>query len=126
MSRVKPLAEGVTLYLGDCREVLPTLGKVDAVVTDPPYGIDIAARATIGATGRNANGHRLGTRAVNSYPVSDWDKNGLTIDQWEIIKATAPYWIVWGGNHLADVLGPSAGVLVWDKKCQNGWDDTFS
>ena len=27
-----------TLYLGDCREVLPTLGKVDAVVTDPPYG----------------------------------------------------------------------------------------
>lgn len=28
-----------TLYLGDCREVLPTLGKVDAVVTDPPYGI---------------------------------------------------------------------------------------
>jgi len=29
-----------TLYLGDCLEVLPTLGKVDAVVTDPPYGID--------------------------------------------------------------------------------------
>ena len=29
-----------TLYLGDCREILPTLGKVDAVVTDPPYGMD--------------------------------------------------------------------------------------
>lgn len=28
-----------TLYLGDCREILPTLGKVDALVTDPPYGI---------------------------------------------------------------------------------------
>ena len=28
-----------TLYLGDCREVLPTLPKVDAVITDPPYGI---------------------------------------------------------------------------------------
>lgn len=27
-----------TLYLGDCREILPTLGKVDAVVTSPPYG----------------------------------------------------------------------------------------
>ena len=26
-----------TLYLGDCREILPTLGKVDAVVTSPPY-----------------------------------------------------------------------------------------
>ena len=28
-----------TLYLGDCLEVMPTLGKVDAVLTDPPYGI---------------------------------------------------------------------------------------
>jgi site-specific DNA-methyltransferase (adenine-specific) len=35
------LAEGVELYLGDCREILPTLGKVDAVVTDPPYGIGL-------------------------------------------------------------------------------------
>ena len=29
-----------TLYLGDCLEILPTLSKVDAVVTDPPYGIE--------------------------------------------------------------------------------------
>lgn len=28
-----------TLFLGDCLEILPTLGKVDAVVTDPPYGV---------------------------------------------------------------------------------------
>jgi DNA modification methylase len=34
---IEHLADGVTLYLGDCREILPTLGKVDAVVTDPPY-----------------------------------------------------------------------------------------
>lgn len=37
--KVDHLAEGVTLYLGDCREVLPTLGRIDAVVTDPPYGM---------------------------------------------------------------------------------------
>lgn len=36
---IEQLAEGVTLYLGDCREVLPTLGKVDAVVTDVPYEV---------------------------------------------------------------------------------------
>ena len=35
--RVEHLAEGVTLYLGDCREIVPTLGKVDLVATDPPY-----------------------------------------------------------------------------------------
>ena len=38
MSRVEHIGDA-TLYLGDCREVLPGLGKVDAVVTDPPYGI---------------------------------------------------------------------------------------
>lgn len=37
------LAEGVELYLGDCREILPTLGNVDAVVTDPPYGIGLGS-----------------------------------------------------------------------------------
>ena len=37
--RIEHLADGVQLICGDCREVLPTLGKVDAVVTDPPYGV---------------------------------------------------------------------------------------
>ena len=32
-----------TLYLGDCREILPTLPKVDAVITDPPYGVNLGA-----------------------------------------------------------------------------------
>ncbi len=36
----------VTLYLGDCRDILPTLGKVDAVVTDPPYGVGLTERVT--------------------------------------------------------------------------------
>ncbi len=36
MSRIETVGDA-TLYLGDCREILPTLGKVDAVVTDPPY-----------------------------------------------------------------------------------------
>jgi len=31
------------LYLGDCLEVMPTLDKVDAVVTDPPYGMNLDA-----------------------------------------------------------------------------------
>lgn len=37
MNRIETIGRA-TLYLGDCRDVLPTLGKVDAVVTDPPYG----------------------------------------------------------------------------------------
>lgn len=37
--REEHLADGVTLYLGDSRDILPTLGKVDAVVSDVPYGV---------------------------------------------------------------------------------------
>jgi site-specific DNA-methyltransferase (adenine-specific)/modification methylase len=40
--RTEHLADGITLYLGDCRVILPSLPKVDAVVTDPPYGVNIA------------------------------------------------------------------------------------
>jgi DNA modification methylase len=41
--REEILGDGqVRLMLGDCREVLPTLGKVDAVVTDPPYELSSA------------------------------------------------------------------------------------
>ena len=44
MTKVEHIAEGVTLYLGDCREILPAIGRVDAVVTDPPYGVDLTAK----------------------------------------------------------------------------------
>lgn len=44
MMRVEHLSDSVTLYLGDCREILPTLGKVDHIITDPPYGARTHAR----------------------------------------------------------------------------------
>lgn len=36
-----------TLYLGDCREILPTLDRVDAVITDPPYGMSFQSNYRI-------------------------------------------------------------------------------
>lgn len=106
-----------TLYLGDCMTILPTLDKAGAVVTDPPYGIDIGGSGTIGGSG---------VVEPKNYGKSDWDKKGMSAAQWEAINEVSDRWIVWGGNHLSNVLGSSAGVLIWDKKCQNGWNDTFS
>lgn len=37
MTRTETIADGITLYLGDARDVLADLGKVDAAVTSPPY-----------------------------------------------------------------------------------------
>ena len=107
----KEVIGNATLYQGDCLEILPTLPKVDAVITDPPYGIDIGGSGIV---------------EVKDYGVADWDKLGMSVEQWTAITRCSERRIVWGGNHLCAVIGPSSGVLAWDKKCQNGWDDTFS
>lgn len=42
----KEVIGDATLYLGDCLEILPTLPKVDAVITDPPYGIGLVTKTS--------------------------------------------------------------------------------
>lgn len=46
--RVEHLADGVTLHLGNCREILPTLSPVDGVITSPPYNIGAAPWPPLG------------------------------------------------------------------------------
>lgn len=53
-----------TLYLGDCMDILPTLGEVDAVVTDPPYGTGCAPRG----------GAKAGTVDFDSTIDLPWDE----------------------------------------------------
>ena len=86
-----------TLYLGDCRDILPTLGKVDAVVTDPPYGI-------------GAGRMNLGGAHTSRMPIESWDDEPADLS-W--IDAFDGPKIIWGGNYYA--LGPARCVLVWDK-----------
>ena len=49
------LSDSVTIIMGDCRDVLPTLGPVDAVVTDPPYGAGYATRPICGKGKKQSN-----------------------------------------------------------------------
>ena len=66
--RIEPLAEGVTLYLGDMLEVLPGLGEFDACVTDPPYGIN--AHKGIGEANRHLVASGNGGGAVGQWCAS--------------------------------------------------------
>jgi site-specific DNA-methyltransferase (adenine-specific)/modification methylase len=111
------------LYCGDCIEVMPSLSRVDAVVTDPPYGLNIAKKGSIGGNSRIKG---VGPRVKGTnFGSADWDKDSMTAEQFALIREKTDKWIIWGGNHLANVIGKSAGVLFWDKRCQNGWDNSF-
>ena len=97
-----------TLYLGDCRDILPTLPKVDAVITDPPYGIE---------TGKK----RMGPSGSLNWGEQAWDRvtdpEGVTL-----ALQCAPVCIVWGGNYYQ--LPPSRCWLLWDKCQPEEWYST--
>ena len=103
--RKETLAEGIEVYLGDCREVLPTIGKVDAVVTDPPYGIgkDGQKQTTGGHGGRKA------------YEFMGWDKSRPDPGTFKLLLDAADRHIIWGGNYFADLFPATGKWLVWDK-----------
>lgn len=107
MSRVETIAEGVTLYLGDCREILPTLER-SAIVSDPPYGMSW-----------NTNSKRFtgGTREKQLGPGrDDWGDvagDGAPFDPAPWIDF--PEVILWGANHYAAKL-PTGTTLIWLKK----------
>ena len=110
---------GITIYHGDCREILPHLPKVDLVLTDPPYGIDIVKTGCIGASG--------GKSTVRDYGISDWDAKPISAEVWSLVQGASSDQIVFGFNHFIESgFGSTRCVLVWDKKCQNGWRDNFS
>jgi hypothetical protein len=103
MTRVETIAEGVTLYLGDCREIMPTLPKADAVVTDPAYGVNAA---------RDRNSEKWGWR---DYAEPGWDKERTPPDLVAMAAAAGAHAVVWGGNYFTDALAPSSKWLIWDK-----------
>lgn len=99
-----------TLYLGDCREILPLQPRFDAVVTDPPYGIGAANGAAVGGT--DASGRYK--RRPRQYD-GQWDDERPTADVFALVLAAARTHIIWGGNYFADVLPQSGRWLFWDK-----------
>jgi site-specific DNA-methyltransferase (adenine-specific) len=96
--------DACTIYHGDCREILPTLPKVDLVLTDPPYGIshpcDYQARG------------RANQAQCRDYPDVAGDKQPFDPTPW---LSVAPC-IFWGANHFSSRLPDSSGWLVWDKE----------
>lgn len=104
-----------TLYLGDCLEILPTLPKVDAVITDPPYGgglaVDFADRFKAKAGGWWKNTDRS-TQIRHAEIIGD-DK---PFDPAPLLAIDCRVKVLWGGNWYASRLPDSGGWWIWDKR----------
>lgn len=98
-----------TLIFGDCREILPTLGKVDAVVTDPPYGM-----------GWNTDSRRF-TGGGRADRLITGDDKLFNPEPWLAFSEV----ILWGANHYAQRL-PVGQTLVWLKKYQEQYGTFLS
>jgi site-specific DNA-methyltransferase (adenine-specific) len=116
--RIETLAEGVTLYNADCREVLPTLGKVDACITDPPYGI-----LAYGLRDFRGGRHGLGITQYRSY--SDTYENFVKeiVPRLNAALDIADRGGVFTGPHIVEQRKPNAlgGVYCAAATGRNEW-----
>lgn len=102
-----------TLYLGDCMDVLPSLDKVDAVVTDPPYGI-----------GEHGGAQRTrGKPGYSKHEKLGWDADRPNRQVFDMILRFSAEQIIWGGNYFSDWLPPRMGWLYWQKRMGGDFSD---
>ena len=109
------LIGNATLYLGDCLEILPSIRKqVDAVVSDPPYGIGYV---------HGGGGRGLAGCNTNRKPIHGDDAPFDPIS-WIEIASDNPI-LLWGADHYKTRLPDGGRFLVWDKSCGQGAADSF-
>ena len=105
-TRIETIGDA-TLYLGDCMDILPTLPKVDAVITDPPYGISRAGQQeTFTKNQKHKRKH---------FEDLGWDDGRPSKELFDLMLKSADKCLIWGGNYFADMLPATMGWLYWDK-----------
>lgn len=102
---------GITIYHGDCREILPHLPKVDLVLTDPPYGVK-RDKGFEGFGGFGGFGKKI---ARKRFEDDNWDADRPSDELLNICASMGNLSILWGGNFFADVLPRSTHWIFWDK-----------
>jgi len=117
---VKPYYErdGITIYHGDCREILPALDAVGLVLTDPPYGIglDTDNSRFSGGTDGNIAKRGKGVGSAGGAPIT----NDETPFDPSFLVHIGSHQVIWGWHNFPDRLPPGA-CLVWLKR----YDEAF-
>ena len=85
-------------------DILPTLPKVDAVITDPPYGIGASSKKFINGTSKTQKDY---------YEEFCWDTATPDPAVIQAVIALGDVSVIWGGNYFG--LPPTRCFLIWDK-----------
>ena len=107
--------ENCTLSHADCRDVLPLLAGVDAVISDPPYGMAWAGKVT------RAEPRRRGTKTSRYGETILHDDEPFDPAPWVGFERV----ILWGSNHFGHRL-PTGTTLVWLKRYDEGFGSFLS
>jgi DNA modification methylase len=114
----------IQLHLGDCLEVMRSMPdkSVDAVITDPPYGID---KQHFGIN--RANEAWKNPPVLGATENIQWDKR-LPNENFDELFRVSNNQVVFGGNYYADILSPTNSWIIWNKKvtgnyspCELAW-----
>ena len=105
------------LICADCRDVLPTLGKVDAVISDPPYGMNWTGKVTTGKNGHGASGVKAKHYGVTILG----DDQPFDPLPWLSFDKV----VLFGSNHFGARL-PVGTTLVWLKRKDGGFGSFLS
>lgn len=97
--------DAVTIYHGDCREIVPGLGRFDLLLTDPPYGIGRSGKPM--STSKHG-GHK-------GYIDLGWDKEAPGDPTMIMVMGACSDCIVWGANYFPHIMPKGPGWLLWDK-----------
>ncbi|MHC1597241.1 MAG: site-specific DNA-methyltransferase [Methermicoccaceae archaeon] len=99
--------------------------RMDVLLTDPPYGINVVSRGVIGGGKKPTFGKVGYNHIVKARHYKQIEGDDHPFDPTPFLKL-APTIVMFGGNYFADKLPVSAGWFVWDKNGGRTWEDTFA
>lgn len=100
---------------GDCLRVMKGMAdkSIDLILTDPPYGLNIAKNGKVGGAGKNFIGKMVDSR---NYGKSEWDKLTPTKDYFDEMLRVGKRVVIFGGQYFCNHLPSGNKWIVWDKK----------